>query len=133
MGEYILLAALLHVFVALKRTWDISINYTVASGKLNLAISGITLLTFMVIHLFQFRFGATQPFKLCPPPYLVNLGTLMHLPTTNGEHCTGDGIKMGEAIGGKSIDLEWVQVHPTGLVKPDDPDAKIKFLAAEAL
>ncbi len=29
--------------------------------------------------------------------------------------------------------LEWVQVHPTGLVKPDDPDAKIKFLAAEAL
>jgi len=58
---------------------------------------------------------------------------LMHLPTTNGEHCTGDGIKMGEAIGGKSIDLEWVQVHPTGLVKPDDPDAKIKFLAAEAL
>merc|ERR1719201_3234459 len=39
---------------------------------------------------------------------------LMHLPTTNGEHCTGDGIKMGEAIGAKSIDLEWVQVHPTG-------------------
>jgi len=58
---------------------------------------------------------------------------LMHLPTTNGEHCTGDGIKMGEVIGGKTIDLEWVQVHPTGLVKPDDPDAKIKFLAAEAL
>merc|ERR1719281_1468478 len=40
---------------------------------------------------------------------------------------------MGEAIGAKTIDLEWVQVHPTGLVKPDDPDAKIKFLAAEAL
>merc|ERR1740138_602620 len=40
---------------------------------------------------------------------------------------------MGEKIGAKTIDLEWVQVHPTGLVKPDDPDAKIKFLAAEAL
>merc|ERR1712146_19019 len=39
----------------------------------------------------------------------------------------------GEEIGGKTVDLEWVQVHPTGLVKPDDPDAKIKFLAAEAL
>merc|ERR1712115_730257 len=26
-----------------------------------------------------------------------------------------------------------VQVHPTGLVKPDDADAKVKFLAAEAL
>jgi len=58
---------------------------------------------------------------------------LLHLPTTNGEHCTGDGIKMGEAIGAQTIDLEWVQVHPTGLVKADDPDAKIKFLAAEAL
>merc|ERR1712070_510582 len=58
---------------------------------------------------------------------------LLHLPTTNGEHCTGDGIKLGEGIGGKTIDLEWVQVHPTGLVKPDDADAKIKFLAAEAL
>jgi flavocytochrome c len=58
---------------------------------------------------------------------------LLHLPTTNGEHCTGDGIKMGERIGAATIDLEWVQVHPTGLVKPDDPDAKVKFLAAEAL
>eukprot|EP00931_Biecheleriopsis_adriatica_P020815 TRINITY_DN13795_c1_g1_i1.p1 TRINITY_DN13795_c1_g1~~TRINITY_DN13795_c1_g1_i1.p1 ORF type:complete len:700 (-),score=146.52 TRINITY_DN13795_c1_g1_i1:187-2238(-) len=58
---------------------------------------------------------------------------LLHLPTTNGEHCTGDGIKMSEAIGAKTIDLEWVQVHPTGLVKPDEPDAKVKFLAAEAL
>merc|ERR1711988_1427237 len=58
---------------------------------------------------------------------------LLHLPTTDGEHCTGDGIKMGEAIGAQTIDLEWVQVHPTGLVKADDPDAKIKFLAAEAL
>merc|ERR1739848_489037 len=58
---------------------------------------------------------------------------LLHLPTTNGEHCTGDAIKIGEAIGAKTIDLEWVQVHPTGLVKPDDPDAKVKFLAAEAL
>merc|ERR1711879_771021 len=77
--EYVLLSALLHVFVALKRTWDISINYTIASGKLNLAISGITLLTFMTIHLFQFRFGETHPFTLCPPPYLINFKTLLEL------------------------------------------------------
>jgi hypothetical protein len=77
--EYILLAALLHVAVALKRTWDISINYTIASGKLNLAISGVTLLTFMSIHLFQFRFGATQQFTLCPPPYLINVATVLEL------------------------------------------------------
>ena len=50
-----------------------------------------------------------------------------HLPTTNGEHCTWDCVKVGEAIGAKTIELEWVQVHPTGLVKPDDQDAKIKF------
>merc|ERR1719174_3487827 len=42
--EYVLLAALLHVFVAMKRTWDISLNYTVASGQLNLAITGVLLL-----------------------------------------------------------------------------------------
>ncbi|TYJ51867.1 hypothetical protein B9479_007540 [Cryptococcus floricola] len=55
------------------------------------------------------------------------------LPTTNGDHCTGDGHKMAMAIGAKGIDLEKVQVHPTGLVDPKDPEAKVKFLAAEAL
>ena len=39
----------------------------------------------------------------------------------------------GERVGAKTTDLEWVQVHPTGLVKTDDPNAKILFLAAEAL
>jgi hypothetical protein len=33
--EYILLAALLHVVVAIKRTWDISVNYALNSGKMN--------------------------------------------------------------------------------------------------
>lgn len=37
------------------------------------------------------------------------------------------------AIGGKTINMEKVQVHPTGLVDPREPDAKVKFLAAEAL
>merc|ERR1712100_350641 len=39
----------------------------------------------------------------------------------------------GEKVGAETIDLEGVQVHPTGMGKPDDPDAKVKFLAAEAL
>jgi len=77
--EYILLAAILHVAVALKRTWDISINYSIASGKVNLALSGITLLTFMMIHLYQFRFGDTQTAHLCPPPYLINIATILQL------------------------------------------------------
>jgi len=58
---------------------------------------------------------------------------LLHLPTTNGDHCTGDGIKMGVAIGADAVDMNQVQVHPTGLVHPDEPNAKVKFLAAEAL
>jgi len=58
---------------------------------------------------------------------------LAHLPTTNGEHCTGDGLKMSMAVGAQCVDLEWVQVHPTGLIHPDEPDSKVKFLAAEAL
>lgn len=53
---------------------------------------------------------------------------------------------MAMSIGAKGIDLEKVQVHPTGLVDPKEPDAKVccafayaqthrqvKFLAAEAL
>merc|ERR1712061_626898 len=58
---------------------------------------------------------------------------LSHLPTTNGDHCTGDGLKMSMGVGAECVDLEWVQVHPTGLIHPDEPDAKVKFLAAEAL
>jgi len=62
-----------------------------------------------------------------------NRPDLMHLPTTNGDHCTGDGLKMSIAIGGSTIDMKAIQVHPTGLVHPSEPDAKVKFLAAEAL
>jgi succinate dehydrogenase/fumarate reductase flavoprotein subunit len=58
---------------------------------------------------------------------------LWDLPTTNGEHCTGDGQKLAMAIGASGIDMEKVQVHPTGLVDPKEPNAKVKFLAAEAL
>ncbi|RDL33177.1 Uncharacterized protein BP5553_08616 [Venustampulla echinocandica] len=56
-----------------------------------------------------------------------------HLSSTNGVHATGDGQKMVMAIGGNGIDMDKVQVHPTGLVDPKDPDSKWKFLAAEAL
>jgi len=56
-----------------------------------------------------------------------------NLSTTNGNHATGDGQKMLMAIGANGIDLDKVQVHPTGLVDPKDPHAKTKFLAAEAL
>merc|ERR1712159_201860 len=76
---YVMLCAVLHVAVALKRTWDISLNYTPKSGKLNLAFSGVLLLTYMTIHLFQFRFGATQPFLVRPPPYFINFEGILTL------------------------------------------------------
>ncbi|PLB37159.1 putative fumarate reductase Osm1 [Aspergillus candidus] len=55
------------------------------------------------------------------------------LSSTNGAHATGDGQKMLMEIGANGIDMDKVQVHPTGLVDPKDPNAKFKFLAAEAL
>ncbi|BCS21230.1 putative fumarate reductase Osm1 [Aspergillus puulaauensis] len=55
------------------------------------------------------------------------------LSSTNGTHATGDGQKMLMSIGANGIDMDKVQVHPTGLVDPKDPTAKFKFLAAEAL
>merc|ERR1712190_48149 len=82
--EYILLAALLHVFVGLKRTWDMKLALVKSQGidALNLAISGLMLLTFMTIHLFQFRFGDTDqfgPFMVRPPPYLINFEGILNL------------------------------------------------------
>merc|ERR1719245_2074266 len=63
--EYILLAAVLHAFVGLKRTWDMKLALVKTSG--------IMVLTFMSIHLFQFRFGKTSDYELAPPPYLINI------------------------------------------------------------
>lgn len=34
---------------------------------------------------------------------------------------------MAMSIGAKGIDLEKVQVHPTGLVDPKDPQAKVSI------
>lgn len=54
-------------------------------------------------------------------------------PTTNGPFARGSGVKMARAIGARLIDMDKVQLHPTGFVDPKDPKAYTKFLAAEAL
>jgi len=82
--EYILLSVLLHVFVGLKRTWDMKLALVGSQGVnvLNLAITGLMLLTFMTIHLFQFRFGDTDqfgPYYIRPPPYLINFWGILSL------------------------------------------------------
>ena len=40
---------------------------------------------------------------------------------------------MAVDVGAGTVDMSFVQVHPTGLVDPKEPDAKVKWLAAEAL
>lgn len=42
---------------------------------------------------------------------IQNRPDLAKYPTTNGDHCTGDGIKMTLAAGGGTSDLSLVQVR----------------------
>jgi flavocytochrome c len=58
---------------------------------------------------------------------------LKDVPTTNGPWATGDGVKMGTAIGAGVVNMDKIQVHPTGFIKLTDPFNPTKFLAPEAL
>jgi flavocytochrome c len=55
------------------------------------------------------------------------------LPTTNGPWTQGEGMLVAESIGAKLVDMECIQVHPTGFVKEADPHEREKILAAECL
>merc|ERR1711985_125475 len=80
--EYILLSVILHVFVGLKRTYDMKLTMGLRSGALNLAVTGVMLLAFMTIHLVQFRFGDTEqfgPYMLRPPRFLINFWGILSL------------------------------------------------------
>jgi len=104
--EYVLLSALLHVFVAMKRTWDSKLAMGLKSGQLNLAISGLMLLTFMTVHLFQFRFGDTTvfgPYYIRPPPYLINLWGILNLNNFNLFWTDADCDKGIERVGVRDI------------------------------
>ncbi|KAF8269431.1 hypothetical protein EI94DRAFT_962090 [Lactarius quietus] len=61
------------------------------------------------------------------------LPELWDLPTTNGQHSTGDGHTIAISTGASAVDMEKVQMHPTGLVDPKEPKAEAKLLAAEVL
>jgi len=58
---------------------------------------------------------------------------LSKLPTTNGAWATGDIIKATASDGLSLVDMDQVQIHPTGFIEPSRPDAETKFLAPEAL
>jgi len=55
------------------------------------------------------------------------------LSTTNGPWANGEGMLLAREVGAKLVDMECVQVHPTGFVDPKEPDAREKILAAECL
>mmetsp|Transcript_80463 Transcript_80463/g.186835 ORF Transcript_80463/g.186835 Transcript_80463/m.186835 type:complete len:423 (+) Transcript_80463:92-1360(+) len=82
--EYLMLSIVLHIMVGLKRTWDMKLKLVATSGinVLNLAITGLVLMTFMTVHLFQFRFGDTEqfgPYYIRPPPFLINFFGILSL------------------------------------------------------
>lgn len=65
---------------------------------------------------------------------------IIDLPSTNGNHATGDGQKIIMKNHGVGIDMDKVQVHPTGLIDYNDKDVvlgkktpRFLFLGAEAL
>ena len=58
---------------------------------------------------------------------------LMSMPATAGDFSTGDGISAATALGAAVVDMDKVQLHPTGWVDPSDPDAGTKTLAAELM
>jgi len=58
---------------------------------------------------------------------------LMKMPATAGEFSTGDGITLGTSVGAGLVDMEKVQVHPTGWVDPKDPSNPGKVLAGELM
>jgi len=57
---------------------------------------------------------------------------LLDLPTTSGWQATGDGHKLAREVGATLVDMEEMQVHPTGFINPSDPNSLHKWLAPEA-
>jgi flavocytochrome c len=56
-----------------------------------------------------------------------------NMATTNGPFATGDGVKMARALGAGLVDMDKVQLHPTGFIDPKDPQNPTKYLGPEAL
>lgn len=58
---------------------------------------------------------------------------LVNMPATAGEFSNGDGLTLATTLGAGIVDMDKVQIHPTGWVDPADPDNKSKVLAAELM
>lgn len=58
---------------------------------------------------------------------------LLGFPTTNGSFAQGDGVVLGKSIGAKLIDMDKIQLHPTGFIDRMNPSNPTKILAPEAI
>lgn len=58
---------------------------------------------------------------------------LKDLPSSNSVGTTGDGLQLTKDLGVELVGMEFIQIHPTGFVNPDDPTNSHKFLAGEVL
>jgi succinate dehydrogenase/fumarate reductase flavoprotein subunit len=58
---------------------------------------------------------------------------LVSFPTTLGAHTTGEGIRMATSVGAELVDMQYVQLHPTGFIDPRDRTAHTKVLGAEIM
>ena len=74
-----------------------------------------------------------------PPAAGAHRGVGGTLPDMNGQrlcnklsHRMGDVLKTTMPVDGERVDLEWIQVLHTGLVRTEGSVAKVKHLTAEA-
>lgn len=67
---YLLLAIMLHVSVALKRTYKNTVGYLIGSGRWNMILTGLVVLQFLIRHLLDFRFATGYQFSTIRPPFL---------------------------------------------------------------
>jgi flavocytochrome c len=58
---------------------------------------------------------------------------LLSMPATAGAFSTGDGVSLATSLGAGTVDMDKVQIHPTGWVDPSDPKNLSKMLAAELM
>ncbi|KAG7356709.1 fumarate reductase flavoprotein subunit [Nitzschia inconspicua] len=58
---------------------------------------------------------------------------LLDMPATFGSFSTGDGVQLASVAGAGRIDMEQIQIHPTGFVDPKDPQNPSKILCAEVM
>ena len=59
---------------------------------------------------------------------------LLGLPLTNGKQTTGDGVKIASRdVEAKLVNMDQIQVHPTGFVKLESRNDSWKFLCGELI